>query len=75
MNAKDEALKIAIEAIENLCEAFMLGADWRGVGIYDDTVDALKACKESLEQPTNMVTIPLDKLEDMQHDTPPNADA
>ena len=25
-----------------------------------------KACKEALEQPTNMVTIPLDKLEDMQ---------
>ena len=23
-------------------------------------------CKEALEQPTNMVTIPLDKLEDMQ---------
>ena len=25
-----------------------------------------QACKEALEQPTNMVTIPLDKLEDMQ---------
>ena len=28
--------------------------------------DILDACKEALEQPTNMVTIPLDKLEDMQ---------
>ena len=26
----------------------------------------IQACKEALEQPTNMVTIPLDKLEDMQ---------
>lgn len=48
---KDEALEQAISALENLCEAFMLGADWRGVGVYDNTVDALKACKEALEQP------------------------
>lgn len=46
---KDEALQMAIEAIENLCEAFMLGADWRGVEVYDSTVDALKACKKALK--------------------------
>lgn len=48
---KDEALEMAIEAMEYLCEAFMLGADWRGVGVYDSTVDALKACKKALKQP------------------------
>ena len=48
---KDTALKMVIEAMEDLCEAFMLGADWRGVGVYDNTVDALQACKEALEQP------------------------
>jgi hypothetical protein len=48
---KDEALESSIEALENLCEGFLLGADWRGVAIYDDTVNAIKACKEALEQP------------------------
>jgi hypothetical protein len=51
MTTKDEALKMAIEAMEDLCEAFMLGADWRGVGVYDGTVDALQACNEALETP------------------------
>lgn len=46
-----EALKMAIEAIENLCEAFMLGADWKGIVVYDGAVDALAACNEALEQP------------------------
>jgi hypothetical protein len=50
MTNKDEALSLAIEAIENLCEAFMLGADWRGVAVYDDTVEALKACKKALKE-------------------------
>lgn len=43
-----EALKMAIEAIENLCEAFMLGADWKGIGVYDGAVEALIACKEAI---------------------------
>ena len=49
MMNKDDALKMAIEAIENLCEAFMLGADWRGVGVYDGAVDALQACNKALK--------------------------
>lgn len=36
-----EALNMAIEAFENLCEAFMLGPDWRGIGVYDGVVEAL----------------------------------
>lgn len=52
---KDEALKMAIEAIENLCEAFMLGADWSGVGVYDGAVDALQACNEALKEKDDAV--------------------
>ena len=55
MTTKDEALKMAIEAMENLCEAFMLGADWRGIGVYDNTVDALQACNEALKGNDNAV--------------------
>jgi hypothetical protein len=47
---KDKALETAIEALEDLCEAFLLGADWRGVAIYDNTVDAIKFCKEALKE-------------------------
>ena len=51
---KDEALKIAIEWLDNQ----QLGYSGHSVR---------KACQEALvEQPTNMVTVPLDKLEDMQ---------
>jgi len=52
---KDEALKMAIEAFELYADA---NSPIRN--------KAIQACKEALEQPTNMVTIPLDKLEDMQ---------
>lgn len=45
---KDEALILAIEAMEYLCESFMLGADWSGVEVYDNTVEAMKACKQAL---------------------------
>jgi hypothetical protein len=55
MTSKDEALKISIEAIENLCEAFMLGADWRGVAVYDGAVEALVACNEALKENDNAV--------------------
>lgn len=51
MMNKDKALEQAISALENLCEAFLLGADWRGVPIYDETVKAIQVCKEALEQP------------------------
>ena len=55
---KDEALKMAIEVL-CLVEEY----DDNGVNVAKK---AIQACKEALEQPTNMVTIPLDKLEDMQ---------
>ena len=55
MNKKDEALRMAIEALEyeEFCSNFL-------------RVEAINACKAALEQPTKMVTVPLDKLEDMQ---------
>lgn len=47
MNAKDEALKMAIEAMETSKEA------WHQIGIYDAMYDglvkAINACKEALE--------------------------
>ena len=48
---KDEALKMAIEDLEV---------------VWGKDRESVIACREALEQPTNMVTIPLDKLEDMQ---------
>ena len=57
MTTKDEALRMAIEALIYHTEQ---------TRPIEDTDIAIQACKEALEQPTNMVTIPLDKLEDMQ---------
>jgi len=57
---KDEVLKMAIEhgfkrVIEPPCE------------YYKATEEQIEAFAKALaEQPTNMVTVPLDKLEDMQ---------
>ena len=51
MTKQTRALQMAINALTN-CSGFE---------------EAIQACKEALaEQPTNMVTVPLDKLEDMQ---------
>jgi hypothetical protein len=50
MTKQSRALQMAINALTN-CSGFE---------------EAIQACKEALEQPTNMVTVPLDKLEDMQ---------
>ena len=52
---KDEALKMAIEALDTLMME-------KG-SIYQQ---AIQACKEALERQSNMVTVPLDKLQDMQ---------
>ena len=57
--SKDEALKMAIEFIHKT--QFESGGNY-----YVNRDKTIQACKEALEQPTNMVTIPLDKLEDMQ---------
>ena len=61
MTTKDEALKMAIEFMETLTIDV-------GIKTWNEKhrKEAIQACKEALEQPTNMVTIPLDKLEDMQ---------
>ena len=58
MTTKDEALRMAIEAMIFHTE------QTRPLKV---TAVAIQACKEALaEQPTNMVTVPLDVLEDMQ---------
>ena len=56
INQKDEALKMAINVLELYEEKLNSSI----------AIEVIQACKEALEQPTNMVTIPLDKLEDMQ---------
>ena len=55
--SKDTALKMAIETLELLNEHV-----YRTGNAYD----AIKACKKALERPSNMVAVPLDKLQDMQ---------
>ena len=61
MTTKDEALKMAHTTFMQINERFPRRDN--GDGYFDKEITA---CKEALEQPTNMVTIPLDKLEDMQ---------
>ena len=56
MTTKDEALKMAINVLELYEEKLNSSI----------AIEVIQACKEALQQPTNMVTIPLDKLEDMQ---------
>jgi len=51
---KDEALKMAIAELNK-------GECW-----MDNVEETINACKEALEQPDNMVTVPADKLEKMQ---------
>jgi hypothetical protein len=58
---KDEALKMAHTTFMQINERFPRRDN--GDGYFDKEITA---CKESLEFPTNMVTVPLDKLEDMQ---------
>lgn len=59
--SKDEALKMAIAEIEGWIDH-----------AYGHTPEecadnkAIKACKEALAQPSNMVAVPADKLEKMQ---------
>ena len=50
MNKQTKALEMAIEALKG----------------KTDKAQAIQACKEALEQPCNMVAVPLDKLQDMQ---------
>jgi len=69
---KDEALKMAIEALE----AWDGTIEYQYNGtkeamsyltyIAQQTPSIINACKEALEQPSNMVAVPLDKLQDMQ---------
>ena len=49
---KDEALRMALRWITDVST--------------NNEDEVIQACKEALAQPSNMVTIPLDKLEDMQ---------
>lgn len=55
MNNKDEALKMAIEALERYGDAY---------GGTDGDFEALKACEEALEQPAQ--GIELEWLDEMQ---------
>jgi hypothetical protein len=63
MMTKDEALKMAIEQLW-AC-SMLMNLDHSDY-LYEDVIQALDACKEALERPSNMVVVPLDKLEDMQ---------
>jgi len=54
MTNKDEALKMAIKALLT------------GHHHIDLCNEAINACKEALERQSNMVAVPLDKLQDMQ---------
>jgi len=88
MMTKDEALKIAIDTLQNAkrrhfyCEDTYYSCPKHEDGCADDRQPykcncgadelnaeieiSINACKEALEQPSNMVTVPLDKLQDMQ---------
>ena len=62
MSKTKEALKLAIEAIQNI----MGSLDEKGIW-YSVNLDKAKyACKEALEQPSNMVTVPISELERMK---------
>jgi hypothetical protein len=63
MNKKDEALKMAVAQLW-AC-AMLMNLDHSDY-LYEDVIQALDACKEALEQPSNIVAVPLDKLQDMQ---------
>jgi hypothetical protein len=59
MTKQTEALEMAIEYIDKLKSTGQ--TNWLEINVIQN------ACKEALaEQPTNMVTVPLDVLEDMQ---------
>ena len=58
---KDKALKMAHKTFMQLNERSPRKDD--GSGYFDKEINA---CKQALEQPSNMVAVPLDKLEDMQ---------
>ena len=51
MVSKDEALKMAIEALAKCKEAYLAGPNWQKVG-YDILDKSQQACKEALEQPS-----------------------
>jgi hypothetical protein len=53
---KDEALKMAIEVMQAYNNQLP----------SNSATKAINACKEALERPSNMVAVPLDKLQDMQ---------
>jgi hypothetical protein len=63
MMTKDKALKMAIEQLW-AC-SMLMNLDHSDY-LYEDVIQALDACKEALKRPSNMVAVPLDKLEDMQ---------
>jgi DNA-binding transcriptional MerR regulator len=62
---KDEALKMAIEALEKSLD-YIEEETIESIYIRQSLGYSINACKEALERPSNMVAVPLDKLEDMQ---------
>ena len=64
MTKQTEALRMAIEAMERAEEV-----DWELNSLHVlNILQAIAACKEALEQPTNMVAVPADQLEKMQQE-------
>ena len=50
MESKDEALKMAIQALANMVSVFTPNSDWRGVEINDDARKAIVICKQALKK-------------------------
>ncbi len=58
---KDEALKMAIKALQNISKSLTEKQVWFSSDVYD----SINACKEALEQPTNFTSLD-EVLADMQ---------
>lgn len=74
MSKQIKALKTAIDSLERLQAAFMLYDDWKGVDIYESTMNGINACKEALEDADNKeigeyeIKAMLDDIEWYQHE-------
>jgi phage shock protein A len=60
---KNEALKMAIEALEDVEKNCTY---WEMDMAHKEFTKRIQACKDALERPTNMVAVPADQLEKMQ---------
>jgi hypothetical protein len=83
MTTHNEALKMAIEGMVKAEKVFddigllliKFGVNPSDINFHKESflAPAIQACKEALERPSNMVVVPLDKLQDMQRRLKPLA--